>query len=251
MGLFDNYLALSGYPSADQIGSNYRRGNQGWISSGSQQRVLGYDELSGGATPVDATAPAEMEGSPTVTASGGGGGAGNAASSDSYLGDLSDYYKTGKGNPKQGSEDLSATMLAPEREARARYLGLMPRVTHIGSSYGAGHAAAERSQMMDTYEESQRGMVANELRKTQAVGNVIQQGVGLVKDIVCMIYGGGSCEAAKALTSKGGGGGGGGGSLGSLAGMASSYAGSASGGGGGGLGGGGMGGGGGDSFGGL
>jgi len=235
MGLFDNYLQYYGNPDATTIGSQYRRANAGWLSGGNEQAVRGDTrslDLTGGASPANATGEASMEGSPAVDASAAAAGTGGSTSSDTgYLGDISQYYKSGKGNPKAGSEDLGATFFAPEREARARYLGLMPRVTHIGESLvgsAAGPASIERSRMMDTFEESQRAGVANQLRKMQATQNVIQQGIGLVKDIVCYIYGGVYCQAAKMASS----GGGGGGNLGSLAGMASNYMGGGGGGGG-------------------
>jgi len=259
MGLFDNYLSYYGMPpvsayrslAAPNSGapnSSYR----GLITSG---RGMAQEQASVPDTSVGFSSANSPEASVGVAA----GAAqapdtpGGSASYGNYLGDISDYAKSGKGDPKSGSIDsVSQAALAPQREARARYLGLMPRATHIGEALGASGSAtanAERSRMMDTFEEQQRGVVANKLRKMQATGNVIQQGIGLVKDIVCMIYGGGYCDAAKAAS--GGGGGGGGGNLGSLAGMASQYMGKSGGGGGGGFGGiGGGGGGGAESFGG-
>jgi len=182
--------------------------------------------------------PDTSVGVPAGSASGPGPGSGYVSgySGDGgYLGDLNDYYKQGKGDPKSGSssDPVGAAVMAPIREARARYLGLMPRVTHIGSSYGGGHGGAERAQYMDTYEEGQRAQIANKLRKNQALGSLIQNSVGLVKDIACMAAGGAYCSAAKMATAGQGGGGGGGQNLGAIAGIASNYMGSSGGGGGG------------------
>src|SRR5262249_33624539 len=134
-------------------------------------------------------------------------------SAGGYLSQIAQYYQQGKGTGKGGSKDPTGdAVLAPTREARARTMALMPEAANIGGSIhphtGAmtGAVAAEREGLQNRQAETGLAHGANALRKTWALGNTVEQGLGLVKDLVTDYYTGGM--------------GGGGGMSGSLGGMA-------------------------------
>jgi hypothetical protein len=155
-----------------------------------------------------------------------GGGGGGGVGSQAGQGGVQQYYQQGKGTGKGQSQDPTGeAILAPTREARARVMGLMPEVAGIGSSIhpqtGAmtGAAASERARLEGTTLNQNLSAINDKLRKNWALGNTVQQGIGLIKDLVTDYYTGGGAGMG-----GGGGMGGMGGSLGGmLGGMARSY----------------------------
>jgi hypothetical protein len=106
----------------------------------------------------------------------------------------------GQGKSKDPTGDA---ILAPERAERARKLGIMSMYPGIGSGIqpvgttaGArqmvGAMAGERERLANTELAKGYSDVSKELRKTAALGNTVEQGVGLVKDLLVKYFTGGA-----------------------------------------------------------
>jgi hypothetical protein len=152
----------------------------------------------------------------TSAASGAAGAAGKFS-----LGDLGQYAqvaqsmagtgsKQGAGYVEGGSKDKTGdSILEPYRARRRRLTALMPMTQDIGSGIqpvassrgGAAMVGAmgeERGKRMESETADRLSHLSKQLRDTAAKGNVTEQSVGLVKDLVMMYFTGGMGKGAMA-----------------------------------------------------